>query len=128
MTFLELTPSPTFNLQPDFPWVADALRDIEKMIAENEVEPELLLTKFKKFEEVLNTDKKALQKELFEFKPPVVEVIPEDPKKKPVVIETPRSGETDVAEGVAAAAEEVVEEEEVYVKPAGKQSLEDIRE
>jgi hypothetical protein len=129
MTFLELDSSPTFRLTADFPWVADALQSIEKMIAENEVDPERLLEQYKKYENVLNTDKKALQKDLFEYKPPFVEPVVEDKKKPEVVIETPRSGETP-REGEEVKVEEVVEVvvEEVYVKPAGKQSLDDIRD
>jgi hypothetical protein len=106
------------------------------MIAENLIEPERLLEQYKKFESVLNTDKKALIKELFEYKPPVVEEVPVEEKKKEPVLATPRSDETSPPEGevgedgepkVAEVVEEVVEEVP-YVKPAGKQSLEDIRE
>jgi hypothetical protein len=137
MTFLDLKAEPTFNLTRDFPWVADAIQGIDHMVAENVIEPERLLEQYKKFESVLNTDKKALIKDLFEYKPPVVEEVPKvEEKKKEPVLATPRSDETSPPEGEvgedgepkAAEVVEEVEEEVPYVKPAGKQSLEDIRE
>jgi len=134
MTFLELQPSPTFRLTPDFAWVADALQDIEKMIAENIIDPERLLDQYKKYEYVLNVDKGKLTKELFEFVPPVVEEVKEADKKPVVVIETPRSGETIDENATPKEGDEEAEDvpepvvEEVYIKPAGKQCLADIRE
>ena len=132
MTFLELTPSPTFRLTRDFSWVADALQDIEKMIAENVIDPERLLDQYKKYEYVLNVDKGKLTKELFEFVPPIVEEVKVEDKKPVIIIETPRSGETGEnatpRDGEEAEAVPEPEVEEVYVKPAGKQPLADIRE
>lgn len=101
------------------------------MFAENVIEPERLLEQYKKFEVIFNTNKKDLYKDLFEYKPPVVEAPPPEEKKKEPVLATPRSDESPPAEGDSADKKEEVkqeEPEEVYVKPAGKQSLEDIRE
>jgi hypothetical protein len=71
---------------------------------------------------------------LFEYKPPVVGEAPKvEEKKKEPVLPTPRSDESlpegeEEGEPKAAEVVEEVEEEVPYVKPAGKQTLEDIRE
>jgi hypothetical protein len=68
MTFLELDKKPSFFMTADFPWITDALKEIKSMIAENIVEPERLLTKYQKFDFILNTDPSKLVKELFNNK------------------------------------------------------------
>jgi hypothetical protein len=43
MTFLELDTRAAFPITEDFPWVADGLDQIQRMIAENIIDPERLL-------------------------------------------------------------------------------------
>lgn len=66
MTFLELDTKPSFPITEDFPWVDEALGQIQRMISENIVDPERLLQQYKKYEFVLNVSKGELKRELFE--------------------------------------------------------------
>ena len=65
VTFLNLEERASFYLEPEFPWLVNAREKIERIYEENIVEPEALLAKYKKFEFVLNVDKKALINNLF---------------------------------------------------------------
>lgn len=57
--------TPNFHLTEEFEWVVDAKNAIDEMINENIKGPIELLEKYKKYEYILNVDKKALLKELF---------------------------------------------------------------
>jgi hypothetical protein len=57
--------SPNFHLSADFPWIAEARKEIKEKFDENIIKPMALLKEYKKYEYVLNVDSKKLIKELF---------------------------------------------------------------
>lgn len=65
VTFLNLPDKPSFELNQDFPWLQQARAQIQAMFKENQVAPHALLEQYKKYEYILNVDKKRLIKELF---------------------------------------------------------------
>ena len=65
MPFLQKEKTPNFPLDESFPWIQDALRQIEEMYEENKAGPLELLNKYKQYEYILNVDKNALVKDLF---------------------------------------------------------------
>ena len=67
VTFLNLRDKSSFELSPDFPWLQEARSQIQAMFKENQVGPQALLDQYKKYEYILNVDKKKLKKELFEM-------------------------------------------------------------
>ena len=77
VTFLNLPDKPSFELNSDFPWLQDARAEIQAMFKENQVAPHALLEEYKKYEYILNVDKKRLIKDLFNR--PVTE---ENPSEK----------------------------------------------
>ena len=56
---------PNFAIDHEFPWIKDATEKLSKMIDENIQGPNDLINEYKKFEYVLNVDKKALIDDLF---------------------------------------------------------------
>lgn len=58
MPFLQKKASPNFKISQEFPWISDANTDLNKMISENIDGPNELLDRFKKYEYILNIDKK----------------------------------------------------------------------
>ena len=77
VTFLNLPDKPSFELNSDFPWLQDARAQIQTMFKENQVAPHALLEEYKKYEYILNVDKKRLIKDL--FNKPITE---ENPSEK----------------------------------------------
>jgi len=65
VTFLNLPDKSSFELQSNFVWIEEAKAKISLMFKENQVAPIELLDKYKKYEYILNVDKKKLIKELF---------------------------------------------------------------
>jgi hypothetical protein len=58
VTFLPIEPMPAFELQQDFCWLQDASQNLEDLYKVNCIGPNQLLESYKKFEDVINTDKK----------------------------------------------------------------------
>ena len=77
VTFLNLPDRSSFELTTDFPWLKEARTQIQEMFKENQVAPHALLEEYKKYEYILNVDKKKLIKEL--FNKPITE---DNPKEK----------------------------------------------
>jgi len=65
MPFLQKEGVPNFLISHEFPWIADAAQKLRDMIVNNITDPNGLLKKYKKYEYVLNVDKKALIDDLF---------------------------------------------------------------
>ena len=65
VTFLNLPDKSSFELSPDFIWIQDAKAKIQQMFKENMVAPNELLDKYKKYEYIMNVDKKRLTRDLF---------------------------------------------------------------
>ena len=65
MPFLQKERTPNFPIDENFEWCIDAKSKIEEIIEENIKGPLELLEKYKQYEYILNVDKKALLKELF---------------------------------------------------------------
>lgn len=65
MPFLQKERTPNFPIDENFDWCVDANTKIEEIIEENIKGPLELLEKYKQYEYILNVDKKALLKELF---------------------------------------------------------------
>lgn len=59
---------PNFPIDASFPWVTDAQAKITQMFDENIKEPMEILEQFKKYEYLLNVDKKELVESLFDNK------------------------------------------------------------
>jgi len=57
--------NPNFPITEDFEWIVEAKRQIAEMVEQNIKGPLELIEQYKKFEPILNVDKKALLKELF---------------------------------------------------------------
>lgn len=57
--------NPNFPITEEFEWIVKARQDLGAMIEENIKGPLNLIDEYKKFEYILNVDKKALVKELF---------------------------------------------------------------
>ena len=57
---------PSFKLTDEFPedyqWIVDAKAQLATMIDENVIDPEALLEKYKKYEYVLNVNKKNFRR------------------------------------------------------------------
>jgi len=65
MPFLMKEGKPNFPIDKNFPWIENALSKLNVMIDQSLAGPEKLLAAFKKFEYILNIDKKALVDDLF---------------------------------------------------------------
>ena len=65
VTFLNLPDRSSFELNAEFPWLKEARAQIKEIFNENQVAPQALLEQYKKYEYILNVDKKKLIKELF---------------------------------------------------------------
>jgi hypothetical protein len=65
MPFLQKSASPNFQISQKFPWVIDANDNLNKMIGENVEGPNELLERYKKYEYILNIDKKKQINDLF---------------------------------------------------------------
>lgn len=76
MPFLQKEGKSNFKIDSNFPWIADATAKLDQMISQNLEGPENLIQSFKKYEDILNVDKKALIDDLFKGG--------EDGKKKPL--------------------------------------------
>jgi hypothetical protein len=72
VTFLKYGEKSSFELTEnhpeDYQWIVDARQELEQMIAENIVGPLAQLAKYKEYEYILNIDKKAFMKNLFNRK------------------------------------------------------------
>jgi dynein heavy chain len=68
VAFLEIEGKAAFNLSQDFTWLHDATQQLNTIINTNIVAPGQLLDQYKKFEPVINTDKKKLVQLLFKKK------------------------------------------------------------
>lgn len=66
VTFLNLKDKASFDLNSEFPWLIEARSQIQAMFKENQAAPQALLEQFKKYEYILNVDKKRLIKDLFD--------------------------------------------------------------
>jgi hypothetical protein len=81
VTFLKYGEVSSFSLTEEFPedyqWIVDARQQLTAMIDENVVEPEALLAKYKKYEYILNVNKKDFVNNLFKRK-----VVEEDDEPK----------------------------------------------
>ena len=77
VTFLNLPDRSSFELTSDFVWIKDAQAQIKEMFKENQQAPHALLEQYKKYEYILNVDKKKLIKDL--FNKPITE---DNPKEK----------------------------------------------
>lgn len=65
MPFLKKDKLANFAITEDFPWIIEAKEKIEVMFRENIVGPQELLDKYKRYDYILNVDRKQLIKELF---------------------------------------------------------------
>ena len=65
VTFLNLEDRPSFELSQEFIWLKEARSQIQAMFKENQVAPTDLINQYKKYEYVLNVDKKRMIKDLF---------------------------------------------------------------
>lgn len=65
MPFLQKKGTPNFEIDKNFPWIRDATDDLESMINDNIGGPNQVLEQYKKYEYVLNVDKKKLIDDLF---------------------------------------------------------------
>jgi len=65
MPFLQKEGKANFLIDKNFPWISDALTKLNTMIDQNLRGPEQLLADFKKYEYILNVDKRALVEDLF---------------------------------------------------------------
>jgi len=65
VTFLNLSDKSSFELSADFVWIQTAKAQIQKIFQENQVAPTELLNEYKKYEYILNVDKKKMIKDLF---------------------------------------------------------------
>lgn len=65
VTFLNLPDKSSFELSADFIWIQNAKAEIQQMFKENVIAPTELLDQYKKYEYILNVDKKRLLKDLF---------------------------------------------------------------
>lgn len=66
MPFLNYTTQSNFPITMDFPWINSAQDQIQAIFDQNITGPMELLNKYKAYEGILNTDNKALIKELFD--------------------------------------------------------------
>ena len=71
VTFLNLEDRSSFELPSDFKWLQAARAQIQAMFKENQVAPTALLEQYKKYEYILNVDKKRFIRDL--FKRPITE-------------------------------------------------------
>lgn len=65
MPFLQKKSHPNFSIDQDFSWIVDANTHLNKMVNENIDGPNELLERFKKYEYILNIDKKKQIDDLF---------------------------------------------------------------
>jgi uncharacterized protein Smg (DUF494 family) len=65
MPFLQKLGFPNFKINKEFPWIKEALVKLNFMLDQNVGGPNELLEEYKKYEYVLNVDKKALVDDLF---------------------------------------------------------------
>jgi translation initiation factor 2 beta subunit (eIF-2beta)/eIF-5 len=65
MPFLQKTGYSNFKIDREFPWIKEAISDLNRMIEENIIQPNELLAKYKEYEYILNVDKKELIDGLF---------------------------------------------------------------
>jgi hypothetical protein len=59
---------PNFKIDSSFPWVVDAQQKITAMYEENIKDPLAIMDDYKKFEYLMNVDKKELSDKLFNNK------------------------------------------------------------
>lgn len=65
VTFLNLPDKSSFDLNPDFVWIQEAKAQIQSMFSDNQVAPNELLDKYKKYEYILNIKPDRLKREMF---------------------------------------------------------------
>jgi len=65
MPFLQKKPVINFPIDHEFSWISDAIVALDDLIMANVDGPNKLLNSFKKYEYILNIDKKALIQDLF---------------------------------------------------------------
>ena len=65
MPFLQKLGFPNFKIDKDFSWIKEALEKLNFMLDNNVGGPNALLEEYKKYEYILNVDKKALIDDLF---------------------------------------------------------------
>ena len=65
MPFLQKKSNPNFPIDQNFPWISGASEHLSTMIDENVEGPKNLLDDYKKYEYILNVDKKQLVDDLF---------------------------------------------------------------
>jgi len=65
MPFLQKEGFPNFKINREFPWIKDAIISLNDMINNNVDGPQALLEEYKKYEYILNVDKKELIDDLF---------------------------------------------------------------
>ena len=65
MPFLQKQGHPNFKISNEFPWIKTATSELSSMIDENSPEPSQLLENFKKYEYLMNIDKKEMIDSLF---------------------------------------------------------------
>lgn len=76
MPFMKFDDRPNFPIDMTNPWIVEADKEITQMCQENIVYPTELLNSYKKYEHLLNVDRKKLIQELFdgEEKKPLDEI------------------------------------------------------
>lgn len=65
MPFLSKTSAPNFEINHEFPWIKDAAANLDAMVSGNTAGTTELLERYKKYEYILNVDKKELIHNLF---------------------------------------------------------------
>jgi len=65
MPFLQKEYFPNFKINREFPWIKEAIIQLNQMINSNVSGPNALLEEYKKYEYILNIDKKELIDDLF---------------------------------------------------------------
>jgi hypothetical protein len=65
MPFLQILKRPNFEITKDFPWIKDAFEKLQKLFQENTTGPSSILQEYKKYEYILNVDKKKLINDIF---------------------------------------------------------------
>ena len=77
VTFLQIDGEPSFELPGSFVWLQDASNQLQDIFNANIIEPNKLLDEYKKYEDIINIDKKKMIAGLFKREP-----TEENPNKK----------------------------------------------
>lgn len=65
MPFLQKKGYPNFEIDHTFPWIQEAIVSLNQLFTDNSPDPIVLLENFKKYEYIMNIDKKEMVDSLF---------------------------------------------------------------